>query len=442
VFLPFACGYLLSYVFRTINGPLADELIRRFSLDAGALGLLTSVYFLAFAISAIPIGMALDAYGPRRVQVYLMMTASLGALVFAIAPGMPFLLVGRALIGFGVAGGLMAGLKAHALWVSQNRLPLANGCLVMFGGLGAMAATLPVSAMSVLVGWRGTFVVLSLLAASIVVALFALAPELPGGERPSNSNVLDGLKDVATDRRLLRMAPLSASVVGAAFAIQGLWAARWLTDVDLFAPGQVVLELLAMGAGLTLGAPLIGAITVWLRDRGCGEARTFSGLCLMFITLQLILQTRMEIPPVLLWGTIGAFSAMPVVSYSILGEMFAPGIIGRANSILNVLHLAAACVLQAGMGLVLVHWRADASGHYPLIAYRAAFALPLALQIAALFWFLWPVRSTDGPKPEARILTQADRDRDHTTGRKRAPTEAIAAPTELVPHVLDSAADL
>src|ERR1700733_6465015 len=38
IFLPLACGYLLSYIFRTINGPLADELIRRFSLDAESLG--------------------------------------------------------------------------------------------------------------------------------------------------------------------------------------------------------------------------------------------------------------------------------------------------------------------------------------------------------------------------------------------------------------------
>ena len=61
VFLPLACGYLLSYVFRTINGSIADELVHGFSLDAGSLGLLTSVYFLAFAVSAIPIGVAAES---------------------------------------------------------------------------------------------------------------------------------------------------------------------------------------------------------------------------------------------------------------------------------------------------------------------------------------------------------------------------------------------
>lgn len=157
VFLPLACGYLLSYVFRTINGPLADQLIFQFGLDSSSLGLLTSMYFLAFALSAIPIGMALDAYGPRAVQASLMTVAALGALVFALAPSAPYLMIGRALIGLGVAAGLMAGLKAHALWVSPRHLPLANGGLVMFGGLGAIAATIPVDVVDSLIGWRGTF---------------------------------------------------------------------------------------------------------------------------------------------------------------------------------------------------------------------------------------------------------------------------------------------
>ena len=78
------------------------------------------MYFLAFAVSAIPIGVALDALGPRRVQASLMSVAAVGAIVFALAPAAPILIIGRFLIGLGVAGGLMAGLKAHALWVTHS----------------------------------------------------------------------------------------------------------------------------------------------------------------------------------------------------------------------------------------------------------------------------------------------------------------------------------
>lgn len=62
---------LVLCVFRTINGPLVDELVRHFSLSAGSLGIITSTYLLALALSAIPIGVALDAFGPRLVQFWV-----------------------------------------------------------------------------------------------------------------------------------------------------------------------------------------------------------------------------------------------------------------------------------------------------------------------------------------------------------------------------------
>lgn len=402
VFLPLACGYLLSYVFRTINGPLADELIRYFSLDARSLGLLTSVYFLAFALSAIPIGVALDAFGPRLVQCWLMLLAAVGALAFALAPSEPVLILGRALIGIGVAGALMAGLKAHALWVSPSRLPLANAGLVMFGGLGAIVTTLPIDAIDSHIGWRGTFLILALLSVAISIAVFVLLPgHSAEGRRPRFREAFGHLGDALTDRRFLRIAPLSAAVVGSAFAIQGLWAARWLSDIDRFAPDQILDDLLAMGIGLTLGALIIGAAATWLSRLGAGLPTIFGGFCLAFIALQLLVQLHVAVPAALLWGLIGGFGGINVLSYSILDTTFEAAVIGRANSALNLLHLVTAWAVQAGMGLIIANWPVDPAGHYPLVAYRTAFALPMVLQILALVWFYRP-RHLGAPATEIR----------------------------------------
>ncbi len=394
VFLPLACGYLLSYVFRTINGPLADQLIVRFGLDASWLGLLTSMYFLAFALSAIPIGMALDAYGPRVVQACLMTVAAFGAVVFALAPSPPWLMIGRTLIGLGVAAGLMAGLKAHALWVAPRHLPLANGGLVMFGGLGAIAATLPVDFVESHIGWRGTFLVLAAVAMAIAIAVFIWVPRHSvGRQRLPGHHIMRGLLDAVTDWRFLRIAPLSASVVGTAFALHGLWAARWLTDVDRLKPRGVLDGLLAMGVGLTFGALAIGAAATWLTRIGLSATKIFGGFCAVFIALQIVIQSHAAAPATVLWGLMGACGSMTVLSYSILDEMFHPTLVGRANSALNVLHLTTAWVVQAGMGMIVARWPANSAGHYPVMAYRTAFVLPLILQASGLLWFLGCRRS-------------------------------------------------
>ncbi|MEY9124646.1 hypothetical protein ABIA09_004208 [Bradyrhizobium yuanmingense] len=81
VFLPFAVGYYLSYLFRTINALIAAPLTSELGLDAGDLGLLTSVYFLTFAVAQIPVGILLDRYGPRLIQSVLLVAAAVGAAI-------------------------------------------------------------------------------------------------------------------------------------------------------------------------------------------------------------------------------------------------------------------------------------------------------------------------------------------------------------------------
>ena len=121
VFLPFAFGYYLSYLFRTINTLIAGPLSREFHLDAANLGLLTSVYLLFFGGVQIPIGILLDRFGPRRVQGVLLIVAAAGAALFGASGGFVTLIIARAMIGIGVAAALMAGLKAIVMWFPRER---------------------------------------------------------------------------------------------------------------------------------------------------------------------------------------------------------------------------------------------------------------------------------------------------------------------------------
>jgi MFS family permease len=88
VLLPFAAGYYLSYLFRSINALIAGDLTAELGLSAADLGLLTSVYFLLFAAAQLPFGVLLDRHGPATIQSGLLLIASAGALVFALADGL------------------------------------------------------------------------------------------------------------------------------------------------------------------------------------------------------------------------------------------------------------------------------------------------------------------------------------------------------------------
>jgi hypothetical protein len=65
---------------------------------------------------------------------------------------------------------------------------------------------------------------------------------------------------------------------------------------------------------------------------------------------------------------------------------FPKEIAGRANAALNVFHIGGAFVLQEVIGWIINRWPTY-DGHYPAIAYKAALALMIVLQVIAIIWF-------------------------------------------------------
>ncbi|NBC31260.1 MAG: MFS transporter, partial [Alphaproteobacteria bacterium] len=155
--LPFALGYFLSYLYRSVNAVIADDLMTDIGLEPATLGLLTAAYFISFAAFQLPLGLLLDRYGPRRVEAALLLLAAAGALLFSFGEGPEALTAARALIGLGVSACLMAAFKNNVLWWPADRLPLMNGLILASGGLGALVATTPVAAMLTITDWRGVF---------------------------------------------------------------------------------------------------------------------------------------------------------------------------------------------------------------------------------------------------------------------------------------------
>src|SRR5258708_15992739 len=95
VFLPFAFAYFLSYIFRGVNAVIFPYLERDIGITAGDLGLLTSAFFLFFAGCQPVLGVALDRYGPRRVQAGLLGLAAVGSAPFRLSLSLRELILAR-----------------------------------------------------------------------------------------------------------------------------------------------------------------------------------------------------------------------------------------------------------------------------------------------------------------------------------------------------------
>jgi MFS family permease len=400
VFLPFAACYYLSYLFRTISALIAGPLTAEFELSPSSLGLLTSAYFLTFAAAQIPIGVFLDRYGPRQVQAVVLVFAAGGAALFGASDGFLSLLAGRALIGLGVAAALTAGLKATVLWFPKERVALVNGWMVMLGALGAVTATTPAEWALSSIGWRDLFEWLAMAATVIAAIVYLFVPDAAPASSANDRRPFAGLQEIYADSRFWRLAPLSATTIGTAWALQGLWAAPWLSDVEGLDRAALVNHLLAMAVALSIGALLLGIVATSLRRRNIQPQAVFGAVAALFIAMEVALILRWPLPSYVPWCFVAAVGAATVLSYAIVADYFPKELAGRANAALNVFHIGGAFLVQELIGIVIDHWSIEGSRH-PMIAYQVAFGGVLAFQLAAWIWFLWP-RAQSASSPRLR----------------------------------------
>ena len=388
VFLSFATGYFLSYLYRSVNAVISTDLVAEFGLSASALGLLTSAYFLGFASLQIPVGILLDRVGPRRTNAALLLFAGTGALVFSMAEGLTGLLVGRTLIGFGVAACLMSSIKAFTLWFPLERLPAMTGRIMFVGGLGAISATVPVEAALPITDWRGLFRLLALLTFAAAAIVFFVAPE-KRDDKPHETftGQLRGTAGVFVSPLFWRIALGTTLFQSFNMSVQGLWAGPWLADVAGLGRQAVAFHLLALGVATMIGFLFWGLLAARLVRRGIEPMTVLIVSSAVYMCVQLLLvfgASHLALPIWIGWGFFGTSGSL---AFAILSQQFPSHLTGRATTALNLLVFLTAFASQWAFGAIVNHWPAQGGGYEPG-GYSVAFGVFLALQLCGFIWML------------------------------------------------------
>lgn len=397
-FAAFAFAYLLSNLLRGSTATLAPVFSHELGLQAGQLGLLAGAYFLGFALMQLPLGSALDRWGPRRVLAALLALAVAGCLAFAAARGLQQLLLARLLIGAGVGACLMAPLTSYRHHFSASAQLRANSWMLMTGSVGMLAATLPVQWLLPLLGWRGIFVGVAGGVAVAVLCVLRWAPRdaQPAGQgaplasRPGASAGRDqpggpaaaaadasaeaaraGYRAVFAHPGFRRLAPLGFVVYGGLIAMQSLWIGPWLTTAGGLGPTAAAEGLFFVNLAMMLAFLSLGAVMPRLAGSGLdGERLIALGWPAPALCLFAILWLGADAPP-WLWALWCAAGCLVSLSQPAIGQMFPSALAGRALSAYNLLIFSGVFAVQWGIGLAID--ALQAAGHGPLAAYRIAF---------------------------------------------------------------------
>jgi len=391
VTLPFLAGYFISYLYRSVNAIIGPEIARELGLDSAGLGLLTAIYFFAFAAFQLPLGILLDRYGPRRVNGTMLLVAAAGGAWFALGDSAAQLTAARGLIGLGVSGCLMSAFSAFLLWYPPERISTMNGVAFASGMLGAIVATVPLEMLLRVMHWREVFA--AIVAVNVVVSLllFLSVPERTATPRGESLRAqLAGFAQLARDPAFWRLALCIGASQVATVSLQTLWVATWLRDLLGFSPAQVARALLVFGLAMLLGYVGFGRAADALTRSGRSTLPLLAGgvatasLCLGLLAL------GVRTGALALWAVFFGSATAVVLAYSLYSRRFPKEMAGRVNTALNVFVFIGMFSGQWAVGWMLSFWPQTASGYAPE-AYPWALALLWGVQFAGLAW-LWTGR--------------------------------------------------
>lgn len=400
-----AVFYLLGFFHRVAPAVITAELMRDFEISAVGLGNLSAFYFYSYVAMQIPTGILADRWGPRRLLTLGTLIASMGAVMFALAPGIGWAGAGRFLIGGSVAVAFVALLKLAASWFAPQRFALITGLALFFGIIGAVFAGTPLRLLVDSFGWRTVILFSAATTLLVGVGTWVFVRDFPhekgfqnfantpsAAELKSGGGIIAGIFAVFSYHNTWLLFLIPGGLVGCVLTFSGLWGVPYLTTLHGVSPAVAATLTSALLVAFALGGPFFG----WLSDRlenrktiylvGCGVSVIGWGGIILVQQLSLSL-----LLPLLL--VTGFFSGCMIISFAFVKESVPPHLSGTVSGVVNMGVMTGPMILQPAVGWVLDRmWTGDMEAGvrlYSAVAYRSGFSLMLVWVVVSFVLLLF-----------------------------------------------------
>lgn len=335
-------AYVLSQFYRAFLAVMAPVLQAELGASPGDLALSSGLWFISFALMQIPVGQALDRFGPRRTVAWMLaFGGGGGAAIFALASAPWHLHLSLTLLGIGCAPALMGSYYIFAREYPAAVFGTLAGTFVGFGSLGNILGAAPLVWVIEAIGWRATLWLLAALtlAVALMIQTCVRDPARLGADQPKGS-----LGQILRLRALWFILPLFTVNYAASGAIRGLWAAPWLDQVFTADARTIGNATLAMGLAMVVGNFVVGPAA-----RLLGSLRRtiliFTGATILVMAAMWL--TRPGLGTAVLLLALVGFSGAAYPLLMAHGRSFLPPhLVGRGVTFLNMFSIGGVGAMQ------------------------------------------------------------------------------------------------
>lgn len=253
---------------------LQSQLTEAFSLSATSFATLASMYFYAYMIMQIPVGILADTLGTRITVTAGMICTAAGSYMFGAASEPLTAFAGRFIIGVGVSTVFVSILKINSRWFREREFATMSGLTLLVGNSGGMLAQTPLALLVGVISWRYAFSGFALVSVLIAVLSFLLVRNEPSDmgfedinefnlKEPENAEISLGFafRSILSNWWIWPAMIFYAFINGSWLAFVGTWGVPYISSVYGLPGDEAATYIIWAMLGMLAGCFLTGLIS-------------------------------------------------------------------------------------------------------------------------------------------------------------------------------------
>ncbi|RYF59033.1 MFS transporter [Rhodococcus sp. LB1] len=252
---------VVNFIDKVSFGLAATELIEHKGLTMAQYGIINSLFFFAFSLTALAVGYISDRFSPKWIIAILVAIWGISQISVTLAGGFATLLIAR--VALGAAEGPIVPLINHAAygWLPNRDRSLASSIMTAGGSIGVLVGAPLVTYLIVEHGWHSAFNVTGIISIAFCILWMALGRDAPGSTTRRKTETVDPRATSTNYWPIVR----SRSFIGVVVAS---FAAYWVVGTALAYKPMYLQKVLSIGptgiAQITVATQLFTILVAYL----------------------------------------------------------------------------------------------------------------------------------------------------------------------------------
>ncbi|KYH12785.1 MFS transporter [Neorickettsia sp. 179522] len=374
--------FMYQYILRVLPNVIVDDIMTKFDISPATLGQVSGLYYIAYTLLHIPVGMILDRVGARMVIFVGALLVVIGMLPLVYTSSIELLIVGRLILGGASSIGILGLLKVVRDLFAQENFSFVLGSSVSIALVGAMYGGHPLHYCIQTFGWYSTFSVLLMVGLVIAVSAYIFIPARE--KQRSENTATKALSELFSFKKWLVISLIGGLMIGPVEGFADNWATKFFAVVyPSITPSMAAFLPSLILLGIAVGSPIIGLIVA--RFNNYYSILTFCG-CVMLLGFQLLFYAQLSLNLVsAVLFVVGVACCYQTLIIHLASCMVPKNCAGTAAACANMIMMAFGYFFHSTISIVIGSSVADPDR---IIAGLSVITYCLAIAVLALplFW--------------------------------------------------------